>query len=475
MEFFFAVFFLLFYYLRPQDWIPGLAGANLVKPIIGAWVIALVAMRSRQISFPGFVKTPHDWIILAYFAYVAFTAPDFYGTFMGFLPFVAFYALTVQSVNTLPRLLSYFKWWNGAMVTLALLGVLSLYGIDPTGAKDATAVMADRLCLGTWLHDNPNALGHTVVVAIPVSYLLFFWRGSFFGRFVIFPALSAIVFYCLWETESKGSYLVGGMLVSMLFVIGRPKFVQAISIATALTLGVSALSFLPRMSQMSDLRADEGVQGRLLAWEMARTVTKLTPTGEGWGQFQAYITWSDGKHVFYDIPKSTHSSYVKIGADLGKYGLFLFLGGLWVCIHTLIVYKPTNETEDRCRRILWILIAGNIISNWMINREYHTEYFLIIAATAALHRLRKGQELKEKREAESTPTEPEPETALETAPVPLYAKMEPDSSPAFTTQKPTLLQRLKPLWNRFGIVDAAICAGLTWLTFWTWDYILDNL
>lgn len=473
MEFFLAVFFLLFYYLRPQDWVPGLAGANLIKPIIAIWLVVLVTNRSRHSPLSGVLRTPHDWLILAYFAYVVFTAPDASSALTGFLPLVAFYALTVQSVNSWDRLLKYLKWWNVALFFVALLAVLSLFGIDITDAKTPTERFADRLSLGTWLHNNPNALGHSVIAVIPLSYFLYFWRGSLGKRFFLFPLFAGVAYYCVYETESKGAFLVGGILVALVFVIGRPKFVQGIAIVSALTLGVSALSFLPRMAQMNNLRADEGVQGRLLAWEMARYESRNSDTGVGWNQFIAYVDWKEGNRMIYDIPKATHSSYVQVGADLGRYGLFLYLGALWCCVHTLMVFKPGNELEDRCRRALWVLIAANLISGWMINRQYHTEYFLIIATTAVLHRLRKGDEIAAYAALDSNSEEESSAEKLEEeSPVPQSEN--PPTTPAFTTSSP-LEDQIRPLWNRFGVVDLAIGIGLTWFTFWTWDYLLENI
>ncbi len=474
MEFTLSLIFLLLYYLRPQDWVPGLAGANLVKPIMAIWLLVLITNRSRPSTFPGILRTPHDWVMLTYFIYVTFTAPDFQTAFMGFLPGVMFYALTVQSVNGWDRAFRYLKWWNGALVGVALFGVLALHGIDFTGARENYFTLMGRLALGTWLHNNPNALGHTVVVIIPLSYVLYFWKGSVTGRLLIFPLLAGLASYCAWHTQSKGAFLVGGLLVVLIFVIGRPRMVQIFSLALALTVGVSALSFLPRMSEMGNLRADEGVQGRLLAWEMARTVTRNDATGQGWNTFEAYVPWREGRH-FTIVRMATHSSYVQIGAELGRYGLFLYLAGIWCALHTLVIIRSRNDMEERCRRGVFLLVAGYVASGWMINREYHTEYFLIVALAAALHRLFKGEELaapveRDEMENESPGTMNAPPPAGKDPPPSV-----PVPAPAFTSRVGGTLQRLRPLWNRFGAIDFAASAGITWLTFWTWDYILTNL
>lgn len=476
MEFFFAVFFLLLYYIRPQDWVAGMAGMTVVKPIIAAWLLVLMAARSRPSPLPGIFRTPHDWILLAYYLYVGLTAPDVSGTLKGFLPLVAFYFLTVQSLNTWPRLLSYLRWWGLALLVVALFGVLSVFGIDITGAREVTDLYRGRLSLGTWLHNNPNALGHTVIVLLPLGYVLFFWRRPAASRLFVYPAVAAIAGYCAWRTESKGAFVVGGILVTLIFVIGRPKLVQLFALGTAMTLGISALSFLPRMSEMGDLRSDEGVQGRLLAWEMARAVSKSDPTGQGWNQFIAYIPWREGLN-FMVVPKATHSSYVQVGADLGIYGMFFYLAGMWCAFHTLVSLKPANDEQERCRRAILLVLAGYVLSGWMINRQYHTEYFLVIAAAAAAHRLRKGEEALLGEPAAPSGLEPAadilpPEAPFSPEPRPAGG---PVPRPAFRAPTRPLSERLGPLWNRLGLTDLAACAALTWLTFWTWDYLMRSI
>lgn len=434
MEFFLSVFFLFLYYIRPQDWIGALQGFNIMRPLILLWIIALASGRNRS-PLPGLLRTPHDWVMLAYILYVSWTAPDQKGAFMGFLPLVVFYALTVQSLSSWERVLGYLKAWNWMLCGVALIAMASLYGLDITNAAQATKIMLGRLCLGTWLHNNPNALGHSIVVILPLSYFLYFWRGGFNGRMVLFPAMCALAYVCAVQTQSKGSYLVAGMLFVLIFIIGRPLPVKILAVAFAMTAGVSALSFLPRMSKMNDLRSDEGVQGRLMVWDMAKG--ELANTGYGWKQFVAYIEW-EGEMIL----KATHSSYVQVGAELGIYGLCIFLAGIWVSFRSLATshrFTTLDDDWERCRRVGLILVLSYAASSWMINREYHTEYFLMIAVAAAIHRLCvSGQQ----------------ESAMENA-----------------AAAPSSLK----VWNRLGPLDFAASALMTWGVLQMWDYILKNL
>lgn len=476
MEFFFAVLFLLIYNLRPQDWVPGLAGAELVRPIMGMWLLALALNRSRPSPLQGILRTPHDWLMLVYLAYIVFWGG---GSVTGILPPLAFYFFTVQSLNTWDRLLTYLKFWTGALAVIATLGVLSTVGIDPTHAQDNYFTQLGRLALGTWIHDNPNALGHSIVAVIPAAFVLYFWKNTISGRWLVFPMVASLAFYCAWLTKSKGSYLVGGALIVVAFILGKPRWLQVIAISVALIGGVSALSFLPRMSELSNMKGDEGVQGRLLAWELARTAMDKSPFGVGWNQFIAMVPWREGNYYLI-VPKATHSSYVHVGADLGRYGLFFYLACLWCALHTLLVFKSDDVKHERCRRILFIFLIGYLISGWMINRQYHTEFFLVIAATAALHRLRKAEDfvpapLTTPQESLSgnsdAPLAPIAMDSIKT----LKRAWQDRETPAFipATSPPSLSR--KPFWNRFGLFDLAICFGLMWLTLQTWDYVLKNL
>lgn len=502
MEFRAAVFFLFLYYIRPQDWITGLAGFNIMRPMILIWAVGLHVSHQRS-PYPGVLRTPHDWVMLAYWSWVIWTAPDGQGTLTAFLPLVVFYAFTVQSLTSWDRMLVYLKAWNHAILGVALIAVASLYKIDFTGAIEMTELNEGRLAIGTWMHNNPNALGHSVAVVVPLSFLLYFWRSGLVGKMVIFPLQSALALYCIYETQSKGAFLVTAALMVMIFVIGRPLPVKIFALALAVSLGVSALSFLPRMSDMNNLRSEAGVQGRLMAWELAKTAMERSPAG--WKQFVAYINWFG-----LTEKKATHSSYVQVGADLGVNGLFIYLLALWASIRTTLqIHRFTveNDDQERCRRASMVLIIAYAVSSWMINREYHTEYFLLIAVAAAMHRLHKAEESASTAEpsqgsleVDSVPGKPcavplvSAGMLLPALSVPTYTVgllMGPVSRRARSTAvheaqametvssgpvgQKELAHSPRQMWNRIGFIDLAAGACFTWLVLYIWDYILKSL
>lgn len=439
-----AIAFLFLYYIRPQDWIPGLGGFNIIQPLILAWTAAIVVYRDRGTQ--KILRSPHDWVILAYFAYVVYTSPDGSGAFKGFLPSVFFYFLTVLSLDSVDKIFTYLKWWCWLIVAVAGIGVASLYGFDLTGARALTAMQNGRLAIGTWIHNNPNALGHSVIVALPMAYCLYFWKGNARGRTILFPLTILIVGHCVYSTQSKGAFLVGAGLIVFLFVIGRPIKMKVFALAFAMTLGVGALKFLPRMQNIDNIRKEPGVSGRLMVWDIARGTFLAKPTGEGWKQFEAYIRW-EGE----TLRKATHSSYVKIGADLGKYGLAIFVAGLWCAAHSLIrgaSFGRDDEIFERCRRAAFFILLAYALTSWMVNKEYHPEYFLLIAVAASLHRVTLNQSKKQDTK-----------------------QAEEESEGDETTSEDTPIMS----WKRFGLLDLSATILFTWLVFRYWSHQIENL
>ncbi len=334
-------------------------------------------------------------------------------------------------------------------------------------------------------------------------------------------------------TKSKGSFIVGFAVIVASQFVGRSRFVQISLLLLTLSLGGAAIKSLPRMEQLQNARQDEAIMGRLMAWELARTVTEEQPNGEGWRSFKAIIVW-EGEEQW----KATHSSFVLVGAELGKVGMFFYVGVLYCGLRALLLAKCRREEDERSRRVLMMLLIGYILSGWMIDRAYHSEFFLMIGAISALHRrlgvragaLSESDTEDEEEDDDYGHVEPdfrEPHTAgapvlagggfayASTASATAMASDDAvvstrGSSPDLDLQevlapppapkRPTRgtgeavvhglsdvdisgvveeaieeeIGRMR-FWRRFGFLDLLLCLGLTWLVFWTWDYILLNL
>jgi len=464
-----ALLFLGLYYIRPQDWVPGMAGFNIIRPVMFLWAAVMMAGGLTS-PLRGFFRTPHDWAMLAFYSYVVWNAPAQADAGMGMFSLVVFFYLTTQALSSWQRLLGYLRTWMWLLIIVALLGVLQIIGLDITSGADETDYNRGRLALGTWTCNNPNALGHTVVAALPLSYMLLFWRSSAFSRIVLFPVAILLIITCAWETQSKGCFLAGAGLLVLVFVVGRPKWVKIIVLMSAMTAGVGALSFMPRMEGMQDMRSEEGIMARIMAWENAYQTMARNTTGAGWRQFEAWITFVDENGQLVTEPKSTHSSYIQVGADLGKYGIYLWLLVLCCAFRSVIFYKSEDEMQERCRRAILFILAAYMASSWMINREYYTEYYLIAALGAAFHRLTMAATMRPVLKATHAGDE----------------NVEGAQSPAFPWALPAYEQVswLSPvsvpvvprkLWIRLDVIDVAVAGAGTWAVLYIWEAVNATL
>jgi hypothetical protein len=381
MDFGAAVLFLIFYFIRPHDWVPGLEGLNVMKILM---VIGVFALASRREGFMPkgartFLRSPVDWAIYAYFAYTICTAEEVMPTLTELFTYFCFYNLTAEALTSPRKIQQYLQWWLICLVTISLLAILTLVGVDITGAKAVTEAAKGRLCLRTWMLDNPNALGHTVVVGLPVAYFTFFWKQPFTKR-ILFLLISAACFKCVWETESKGAAIVGFISIALAWFFGKPKFVQIVGLTLVFLCGGAALKVMPRMAEISNAGRDEATLGRVMAWEKAHEVFDAKSTGMGFKQFESIIVWQRET-----ISKPPHCSYVQIGADLGAPGLYLYLLIYVIALLVLTRLKGSSELMERNRRLIFGLLIAFMTSNWLIQRPYHMEFLLIMACTSVYY------------------------------------------------------------------------------------------
>ena len=473
-----AILFLVLYFIRPHDWIPGLSGLNIMRPVMAFGFFALMSRREGILpnGWRSLFRSPVDWAVYSYAAWILITTPGLVDTFSEIFSLVSFYFLTTQALTSHERTRIYLKWWFGCLIAISLLALGSLVGIDITQAKEITEFNKGRLCLNTWMLDNPNALGHTVIVGLPLAYFLLFWKGNIFNRTMAF-VWGAVCFFCVFKTESKGAALSGFIAFCGSWLFGRPKIVQILAGGVMFLMSGTALSLMPRMNEMSSLQTDEAVLGRVMAWELARTSFRNNPNGVGYRKFVSYITYQQQV-----IRKPPHSSYIQIAADLGAPGLFIYLLIIVAAIFVLIRLKGTSELAERNRRIWFALLLAFICSSWVVQRPYHTEFFLIMGGISSYFVIEAARRQEARNAALAAALEAESRALDEAA---LAEERTPETakparrprrriqwlSPAFVQGREQLgrLLPLRPGWREFAFAAIYYSAVIA-----VWDYVLEH-
>jgi hypothetical protein len=519
MDFASVIFFLILYYLRPQEWPLGLASISFVKWTMLAGLASLT-LRERGLNLRSLFRTPHDWAVLAFWLWIVFSTPDSkWETFKVTVNLYIFYVVIVQTLYSVERLNKFVGWWTFLICAIAGLALLSLHGVDPLESRNLTeGLMKGRLSLNLSIFDNPNALGHSIVPAIPLVYYFCIWKRPIVLRFLgVF--LIVMVGYCIFLTQSKGAFLTGAAVVVATATFGRPKTVQMLIVGMALAFGGAALSLLPRMNELNKTKNDEGIQGRVMAFKHGYTMLTVNDFGVGYRRWhQSFLA---GKYRFKQtkkptvekstggkfkvtppppmpiVSKSSHSSWVCIGAELGRPGFFLHMGILFCCLRTLTTARTAKPDEERIRRILFVLTVSYMVSSWMVNFEYRATFFMFVAATAALHRHLLGLNQERERvrnEAAEEPQQPAlpawrarliPEPSLEGAFARLGApaavlSMESDAAPQPRAQpapqpEPGPARGIAFSWNRIGWVDLALTLVMTYAAIRYWAYLLVHI
>ncbi|MBI5802597.1 MAG: O-antigen ligase family protein [Verrucomicrobia bacterium] len=386
MDYVGIVLFAIVLYVRPQEFI-GLLDA--FRPALSSLALAGVGLfvRPGGVSPKQLIRTPMDWLMMAYFIYILFWTPGAIGDLWKRLyPFIGFYLLVVMTLTSIRRIYTYLAWLCGAIMFVAIMALLSLVGFDPLGSQATTAGSLGRLTLNTSLFSNPNALGHSVMVAVPFLYFFMFWRRPIFVKEVGAP-LIFLPLLCTYFTESKGAFISGAGAIVATLAFGRPKWVQFILLPILLVGATSAVPLLPRFGQVKfgggQARNDEAVLGRIQAFEFGKEALERNRFGLGYGQFEVAFIRKVGELK----ARASHCSYNQIGAELGWWGLLLFSGILYAGFHSLMRARTADDNEERVRRILFCALLSFAVSSWMIDFGFRAIFFVTVAMISAFHRI----------------------------------------------------------------------------------------
>ena len=484
MDLLWVILFQVMYYIRPQEWFSFFASIRFASIVMIGAIFSLF-FRGRGVQPGQILRTPHDWMILLFFAWVVFASPTPYDTFKEIYSLPITYFIVVLTLSTIPRMKRFLGWWTFLIVAIAALALASEYGFDPLGSNDLThGRMKDRLTLNLSIFRNPNALGHNVVPAIPMLYYFCVWRRPLFMKEIGYACL-VLPLYCIYLTQSKGSFITGAATVVATFTFGRPKTVQALIIAIAIAGGTTVLYALPRMNELQKVKSDDAIKGRVAAF--THGLKRLEERTFGIG----YKRWLKDFYAVHHFNKAAHSSYVQIGAELGYTGFLLFLGILYCNLRTLITAKTVNDDEERIRRILFILAVSYMLSSWMLDLGYRPTFFMFTAAIAAFHRhlhgVTVGEDELEAIEGEPAPVPlalwrarllPQPameqafaRTGMNTTVMALEASGE--SVPAAPDAHP--ISRIGWGWNRLGLIDLAFMIAITMAAVKFWHVMLTRM
>ncbi len=475
MDIFAVKLFVILYHLRPHEWI---GAVQSLRPALITMIMALwgTANRERGFSWSLLFKTPHDWLMWAYLVWIVVSSPSPWATLQHCYSLFIYYFVIVLALSSVERMKSFIRWWVIMLVVVSTLAIASQFGFDPTHSHDITeGSMKGRLVFNVSIFENPNALGHSLVPALGITYLLFFWNRFFTIRAIAFP-IWAILGWCIFETQSKGAFLSAFATILAAVSFRRPIFVKVVLFAMAATVGWAAVKSLPRMTELNRPTAEGAIQGRVWVFTWGYDTYHRTWTGVGWMNFNKGFATASG------FEKSPHSTYVAVGAELGKPGLFLLVSILYVCYRTLLLAKTRDDEEERMRRVFFVLLLSFSVSSWMVGWSYRASFFMLVATIAAFHRHMMNMNLEPAPAVAAGPgilnkpgNEPKP---VESRPAAKQLPENDDGAKAIasdTVAAKTIIPEPGIIWNKLTLKDLVFMLVLNYAVVRFWGYVIKHM
>jgi O-antigen ligase len=300
--------FLGLLYMRPEEYIPALAGARMTLLVsviaLFAWMInALLCKERFRFHLPA-VQCFVGFLVVAIGSTAFSGTADIAEQTLELIKLFTLFVLVVHLVSTRARLrasLAIMVLFSASLGLLAISKYQNGEGIWDDGKLRAIA---------TGIFADPNDLSLAMAMALPLALGMVMARGSNWFERVLGFASVPIFFYTTYLSDSRGGMLA---LAASLFLFFRRRLGRwGIVLGVIGVLGLFA--FGPsRMSEMS--AQEESAAGRVHAWHAGMEMLQSSPLwGVGTSQFEMY-------HF-----RTAHNSLVLCMAEVGLIGTLFWIG-----------------------------------------------------------------------------------------------------------------------------------------------------
>ena len=399
--YFCLILFMLVYYARPEDWIPGVSAIPLAKTtgalLILAFLLSLGQVRGRVPKEVVYLVL----LLLQFFLSVPFSSVWRGGAFWNTLNFakvVPVVFVLVWVLNTMPR------WRRLIFLQTACVAIIA-----------AVAVWKGRSTHGRLLgvlngnYDNPNDLACQIAICLPFCLgFLLATRSPI--RKLSWAFVILLMSYALLLTGSRGGFLAFLVMSSACIwefaIKGRHRFLLIFAVAGILCLGLFSDVVMKRFGAISNEKEDPAsfasAQTRKEGlWKALETTVSHPLFGVGAGNFEIL---SGSWH-------SAHNTFLEMSADGGLPALILYLMILWCAFRNVRKVKR-YEREDSEHR-LWSkalhasLLAFLVASCFASEAYQYFTYFLVANTSVLLLITQKKQASLERRSATAESSAPD--------------------------------------------------------------------
>jgi O-antigen ligase len=375
--FFWVLVYLVFEYLRPQDYFPAL---GYLHP---AWIITpMMLLRWPKGGFKQ-AQCQQISIMLVLSVMLLVSVPfvtNHYRAYFivsGYVLLWPFCMSIILLVNTADRVVTFVKCW-------ALLGLYVACGsiLHPGGLNWGSYFLGDR-----------NDVALVLDMLLPLAWCMFAYERAWSrkGFYLVVTLLCAVGTVL---TTSRGGFvgLVAALFVLWLFNRRKIAVLVLVGIMSLTVYEVAPSSYWDHVSTIQNTQ--EGTaKGRLDSWMAAWRMFKDNPFGVGPGQFAIHFPEYQGdafgSHNMWG--REAHSLWFTLLAELGIPGAILFAAHIranWKALRRLRKLPPVGQRPlpVLLSTALTASFAGYFAAGSFLSTLYYPHYWFMSALLVATDR-----------------------------------------------------------------------------------------
>ncbi len=373
------VLFMIIYFARPEDWIPGFSTAPLAK-IAGILVLLALIFSLRQIQ----QRLPRESLFVALLVGQLFLSSALSPVWRG-----GAFQLTLNFAKVFMVILVV----GAAVTTIGRLRTLIFAQALSVAAIAAVAIWKGRLVLGRLEgilggnYADPNDLALSIIISLPLCLALLFLSKRWLSK-ILWSISLLVMAYAVLLTGSRGGFLalvvVAAVCLWEFAIRGRRPYLLGLAILAGLILwqsvgGIVVGRFKGTLNESDDTSASYGsAQARQLLFWRSVEVTKEHPLfGVGPGNFdQVSGQWH-----------TTHNSLTLMSSEGGLPALVLYVLILFSGFKNLRAIKRLAPRLTKSRLLagaLFASLAGYAVGSVFLSVAYSFFPYILVAYTTAL-------------------------------------------------------------------------------------------
>ena len=379
MGFFFTLIFIIFLYIRPQEFWTVLLNIPVMDILAGSSLACVFLEGAFEKS--KFDKTPLAKIVIILWIWFAFTnlIHGWIGgityTLQKFSPPAILFYIIVMTVNNLSRLRILL--WTLILVTvfLSVDAIIQFYtGVSLVGAQAFQRSAGEgefvSQARGIGIFADPNDLALHVVpmlaFLLPPFYKRSIGKHIIFAVILLIPLVTGVVY-----TRSRGG-IMAMAFVAWIYLRHRVGITFSI---VGLVLLFGLLAAIPRFG---DTSASAGsAQSRLDHWAYGIQLFRASPIwGRGWDQFRA-----DGyRHT-------AHNSFILVMAETGLVGAMMWVAMFYLAgKHIFRMQRITRGPPwvEPMAKALEAALGGWMVAAFFLSHAYSFLLYILMGIIVAV-------------------------------------------------------------------------------------------